>query len=91
MSAKIRNGLHIIEIIDQIVLTFWRFEYCNKNALGWLGRAYAPSVKGQKYGLKPVYESHGSDLQPEGSSMEDMGQESLLSPGQNILQIRGSE
>ena len=76
---------------DKIVLTFWRFEYCNKNALEWLGRAYAPSVKGRKYGLKPVYESHGSDLQPEGSSLEDMGQESLLRPGQNILQSIGSE
>ena len=56
-----------------------------------LGAGWAASVRGGKYGLKPVYESHGSDLQPEGSSMEDMGQESLLSPGQNILQIRGSE
>ena len=35
------------------------------------GRAYAPSVKGRKYGLKPVCESHPSDLQPEGSSLEE--------------------
>ena len=39
-----------------------------------LGAGWAPSVKERKYGLKPVYDSHGSDLQPEGSSLEDMNE-----------------
>ena len=56
-----------------------QFEFCNKNASVWLDSAHAPSVRGQKYDPKPVYESHGSDLQHERSSLKRARKMAILS------------
>ena len=56
-----------------------QFEFCNKNASVWLDSAHAPSVRGRKYDPKPVYESHGSDLQHERSSLKRARKMAILS------------